>query len=142
MSTPHHGPGDPYGSDGGPDARTQAALVELANTVALVPQAPPPDGQERPEGALSLPVIEQDGNRYIPVFTSEQTLAAAGVDPSAAVRVPVAELAASWPPDDLWLAVDPASEEGLAVPADVVRALPALSGAAPGPNGHGSHGII
>jgi len=32
-------------------------------------------------------------------------------------------LAASWPGEDLWLAVNPATEDGLALPPDVVRAL-------------------
>jgi hypothetical protein len=140
MSTPNHENHAHPTDEGRAAADTQAALVELANSVALVPQAPAPEGQERPEGSLALPVIEQDGNRYIPVFTSEETLAAAGVDPAAAVRVPVAELAANWPTDDLWLAVDPSSDEGLALPSDLVRALPALSGAGSGPDGAGGPG--
>ena len=32
-------------------------------------------------------------------------------------------------PDDLWLAVDPATPDGLTLPPDVVRALPGLVGA-------------
>ena len=35
---------------------------------------------------------------------------AAGGNPGAAVRLPIAELAANWPEDDLWLTVDPTSE--------------------------------
>ncbi|WP_055493742.1 SseB family protein [Streptomyces sp. TP-A0356] len=108
-------------------ADTQAALMELANSEVLVPQGPPPEGEERPEGAVALPVIEQDGKRFVPVFTSEEALVAAGADPGSAVSVPLVGLAANWPADDLWLAVDPSSEEGLALPADLVRALPALS---------------
>ncbi|MEU3989406.1 SseB family protein [Streptomyces platensis] len=110
------------------EADTQAALVELANSMALLPQAPPVEGEEpRPEGAVSLPVIEQDGNRYIPVFTTEDALVAAGGDPGAALSIPVVELAANWPADDLWLAVNPSTEEGLALPPDLVRALPVFS---------------
>lgn len=128
-----HGP--PNGSsapDGGMTAeeaaRTQAALIDLANSMGFLPQAPPQEGEEeRPEGAIALPVIEQDGNRYIPVFTTEEALAAAGGDPATALRIPVVELAANWPADDLWLAVDPSAEEGLALPPDMVRALPVLS---------------
>lgn len=61
------------------EANTQAALVDLANSMALLPQAPPAEGEEaQPEGAISLPVIEQDGNRYVPVFTTEDALVAAG----------------------------------------------------------------
>lgn len=125
------------------EADTQAALVELANSMALLPQAPPVEGEEpRPEGAVSLPVIEQDGNRYIPVFTTEDALVAAGGDPGAALSIPVVELAANWPADDLWLAVNPSTEEGLALPPDLVRALPVFSqagaeggGPAGGPGG-------
>ncbi|MFG2530541.1 SseB family protein [Streptomyces sp. NPDC048516] len=109
-------------------ADTQAALVELAASVALLPQAPPAEGEEeRPEGAVSLPVIEQDGNRYVPVFTTENALLTAGGDLETALRIPVVDLAANWPADDLWMAVDPSSEEGLALPPDLVRALPVFS---------------
>jgi hypothetical protein len=45
------------------------------------------------------------------------------------VSVPLVELAAGWPDDDLWMAVDPASEQGLTLPPDVVRLLPDLVGA-------------
>jgi hypothetical protein len=105
-----------------------AVLRALATSIALLPQAPPAEGEERPEGAIALPVIEQDGQRYIPVFTSEESLRAAGADPATAVRIPVAQLAANWPSDDVWLAVNPASEEGLGLPPDVVRALPVFAG--------------
>ncbi|MEU7057796.1 SseB family protein [Streptomyces sp. NPDC046197] len=107
---------------------TQAALLALADALVMVPQAAPSeDGDEVPEGAITLPVIEQEGKRFIPVFTSRASLEAAGADPTQAVTIPVAELAANWPPDDLWLAVDPSTEEGLALPSDVVRALPGIS---------------
>ncbi|MFF3327390.1 SseB family protein [Streptomyces sp. NPDC002889] len=109
-------------------AQTQAVLIDIANSVALLPQAPPAEGEEeRPEGAIALPVIEQDGTRYIPVFTTEDALKAAGGDPETALRIPVLELAANWPEDDLWLAVNPSTDEGLALPADLVRALPIVS---------------
>jgi hypothetical protein len=116
---------------------TQAALIDLVNSVGLLPQAPPAEGEaERPEGAIALPVIEQDGNRYIPLFTTDETLLAAGGDPATALRIPVIELAANWPADDLWLTVDPGTE-GLALPPDLVRALPVLAqggGEADGPD--------
>jgi hypothetical protein len=105
-----------------------AVLRALATSIALLPQAPPAEGEERPEGAIALPVIEQDGQRYIPVFTSEESLRAAGADPATAVRIPVAQLAANWPSEDVWLAVNPASEDGLGLPPDVVRALPVFAG--------------
>jgi hypothetical protein len=108
-------------------------LRELATSMALVPQErvpqervpqePQADGQEAPDGAISLPVIEQDGRRYVPVFTSEEALRAAGADAATALRLPVLQLAAGWPSDDLWLAVNPGSDDGLALPPEVVRAL-------------------
>jgi hypothetical protein len=103
----------------------QQILRELASSIALLPQEGPPEGgEEPPEGAIALPVIEQGGTQYIPVFTSEEALRAAGADPVTALRLPLAELAASWPAEDLWLAVNPSSEEGLTLPPEVVRALP------------------
>ena len=113
-----------------------AILRALATSVALLPQVPQPEGQEPPEGAIALPVIEQDGQRFIPVFTSEDSLRAAGGDASTAVRIPIAQLAANWPDEDVWLAVNPASEDGLGLPPDVVRALPVFA-AQPSGDGHG-----
>ncbi|MDX3853341.1 SseB family protein [Streptomyces sp. AK02-01A] len=109
-------------------ADTQATLTDLANSVALLPQAPPVEGEEeRPDGAVALPVIEQDGNRYVPAFTSEDALVAAGGDPGTALGISIVELAENWPEDDLWLAVNPSTDEGLALPSDLVRALPTFS---------------
>ena len=119
-------------TDETPDAaETQAAaqemLRELAGSVALLPQQPPAPGEEPPaEDAIALPVIEQDGTQYVPVFTSEDKMRAAGADPETALTVPLAGLAAGWPGEELWLAVDPATEDGLALPPDAVRALPAF----------------
>jgi hypothetical protein len=118
-------PQNPSAEDAG---NTEAVLRELATTVALLPQSPPAEGEERPEGAVSLPVIEQDGQKYIPVFTSEAALQAAGGDIDTVVRIPVVQLAANWPAEDMWLAVNPASEDGLGLPPDVVRALPVFAG--------------
>ena len=112
-----------------PDA--QVVLQQLAQSVAFLPQELPEGAEPPPEGAIALPVIEQDGTEYVPVFTSQERLAAAGADPDQAVAVPVAQLAAGWPSDDLWLAIDPSSPDGLTLPSDVVRALPALAGADP-----------
>jgi hypothetical protein len=114
----------------------EAVLRTLATSIGLLPQAPPAEGEERPEGSIALPVIEQDGRQYIPVFTSEDALSAAGADPATAVSLPIAQLAANWPSDDLWLAVNPATADGLALPPDVVRALPVF--AASSSNGNGS----
>jgi hypothetical protein len=119
----------------GPDPETAAVLRDLATSIALLPQVQPPDGEGQPEGAIALPVIEQDGRRYVPVFTSEDALRSAGGDPGTALRIPIVELAANWPSDEMWLAVNPASEEGLGLPPDVVRALPVFAGS---PDGAGA----
>jgi hypothetical protein len=111
----------------GPDPDTAAVLRDLATSIALLPQAPQPEGEEQPEGAIALPVIEQEGRRYIPVFTSEEALRSAGADPGTALRIPIAQLAANWPSDDMWLAVNPASEDGLGLPPEVVRSLPVFA---------------
>jgi hypothetical protein len=114
-------------------ADAQVVLQQLAASVAFLPQELPDGAEPPPEGAIALPVIEQDGNQFVPVFTSSEALASAGADPATAVEIPVVQLAAGWPSDDLWLAVDPSTPDGLTLPADVVRALPGLVGA--GPNG-------
>ncbi|MEK6439948.1 SseB family protein [Pseudonocardia sp. T1-2H] len=129
-STPDDAATDQTGA--GPDPDTAAVLRDLATSIALLPQVPPSEGEERPEGAIALPVIEQDGQRYIPVFTSEDALRSAGADVDSALRIPLAQLAANWPSDDMWLAVNPASEDGLGLPPDVVRALPVFAGSPDG----------
>ena len=115
------------------NADAQAVLTQLAASVAFLPQELPEGAEPPPEGAIALPVIEQDGDQFVPVFTSAEALASAGADPATAVEISVAQLAAGWPSDDLWLAVDPSTPDGLTLPSDVVRALPGLVGA--GPNG-------
>ena len=112
-------------------SEAQALLTQLAGSVALLPQEAPEGAEPPPEGAIALPVIEQDGTQYVPVFTSEERLTSAGADPTTAVPVPLVELAAGWPDEDLWLAIDLASETGLTLPPDVVRMLPGLVGAGP-----------
>lgn len=105
-------------------AEAEALLEQLAGSVGLLPQEIPEGAEAPPEGMIGLPVVEQDGTQYVPVFMSEETLVGAGADPATAVSIPLAQLAAGWPDDDLWLAVDPGTDGGLALPPDVVRALP------------------
>ncbi|HEY0401414.1 MAG TPA: SseB family protein [Blastococcus sp.] len=127
-------PADSPSSDEQDAADGAALLRSLATSIALLPQVPAAEGEERPDGAIALPVIEQAGRRYIPVFTTEEALQAAGADPGTALHIPLVELAANWPSDDVWLAVNPATEEGLGLPPDVVRALPVFAGQ----HGHGT----
>jgi hypothetical protein len=109
---------------------TDAVMRAVASSEVMVPQAG--QGEAAQDGSLSLPVIEQDGTSYVPVFTSEDTMHAAAPDVDDAVAVPMAALGASWPSDDLWLAINPGTEGGLTLPPDAVRSLPIYAdGAAP-----------
>lgn len=102
---------------------TEAVMRAVAASEVVVPQAPGAAGRAE-DGSISLPVIEADGTSYVPVFTSEQTMAEAAPDVENAVSVSAAELGAHWPAEDLWLAVNPGTEDGLTLPPDAVRSLP------------------
>jgi len=134
MSTPNYEQHPEQSANGAAAAAgtEQALLQELATSIAFLPQDGMADGETPPEGSIAIPVIEQDGTQYVPVFTSEEALRAAGADPEPAVGMPLAQLAANWPSEELWLAVDPGSENGLSVPPDAVQALAAY---AQGPSG-------
>jgi hypothetical protein len=106
---------------------TEAVMRAVAASDVVVPQTAPAPGEELPDGSLSLPVIEQDGTQYVPVFTSQTSMQAAAPDLGDAVSVPAVQLAANWPSDDLWLAVNPGTEDGLTLPPDAVRSLPAYT---------------
>jgi SseB protein N-terminal domain len=103
---------------------TDAVMRAVATSDVVVPQAPTPTGEDVPEGSLSLPVIEQDGTQFVPVFTSEVTMQSAAPDIDDAVAVSAAQLAAHWPAGELWLAVNPGTEDGLTLPPEAVRSLP------------------
>ncbi|MGH8892250.1 MAG: SseB family protein [Actinomycetes bacterium] len=103
---------------------TDAVMRAVAASDVVVPQSPSSPGDAVPDGSISLPVIEQDGTSYVPVFTSERTMHEAAPDIEEAVSVSAAELAANWPSEDLWLAVNPGTEDGLTLPPDAVRSLP------------------
>jgi hypothetical protein len=131
------GPGADTADTAAAQAAAQELLRDLAGSTALLPQSPPVEGEEPPgEDAIALPVVEQDGTLFVPVFTTEERMRAAGADPETAVSVPLAGLAAGWPDEELWLAVDPAHQDGLALPPDAVRALPAF----PEPAGQDANG--
>jgi len=111
---------------------TEAVMRAVAASDVVVPQTGAVNGEgAAPDGSISLPVIEQDGTSYVPVFTSESTMAAAAPDIDDAVSVSAAELGANWPSDDLWLAVNPGTEDGLTLPPDAVRSLPVYTDDAP-----------
>jgi hypothetical protein len=100
-----------------------AVMRVVASIEVMVPQAGAA-ADDMPDGALSLPVIEQDGTSYVPVFTSEAAMNQAAPDLDGAVSVPVVALSANWPSDELWLAVNPGTEGGLTLPPDAVKSLP------------------
>jgi SseB protein N-terminal domain len=110
---------------------TEAVMRAIATTEVVVPQTGRAGEGALPDGSISLPVIEQDGTSYVPVFTSETVMAAAAPDIDDAVSVNAAQLAANWPSDDLWLAMNPGTEEGLTLPPDAVRSLPAYTDPTP-----------
>jgi len=101
---------------------TDAVMRAVAGSEVMVPQAA--ETADAPDGALSLPVIEQDGTSYVPVFTSLASMNEAAPDIDDSVTVPAAALGANWPSDDLWLAVNPGTEGGLTLPPDAVKSLP------------------
>jgi hypothetical protein len=110
---------------------SEAVMRAVAGSEVVVPQAADTTSEERAQGSISLPVIEQDGTSYVPVFTSQRTMNEAAPDIEDAITVAAADLAASWPSDDLWLAVNPGTEDGLTLPPDAVRSLPVYTDGAP-----------
>jgi SseB protein N-terminal domain len=102
-----------------------AALRAIARAQLLLPRMTAA-GDIEPR-ALALPVVEQDGTGFVPIFTSQARLRAAMPEATGAVQVDAASLAARWPSDDLWLAIDPASPHAAKLPAAAVRALAHLA---------------
>jgi len=110
---------------------TDAVMRAVAGSDIVVPQAADADEENLEQGSISLPVIEQDGTSYVPVFTSERAMNEAAPDIEEAVTVQAAELAANWPSEDLWLAVNPGTEDGLTLPPNAVRSLPVYTEESP-----------
>lgn len=82
----------------------------------------------QPEEGVKLPFIEQEGTRYVLAFSSEQRLTESGIGAASSIAMRGAELGAAWPQgEELWLAINPGSEEGATLPPDAVRALPTLA---------------
>lgn len=97
-------------------------LQTLANAEVVVPQL------ESAGSDVQLPFVEQDGTRYVVAFSSEQRLADSGIDAEGSVTMRGAELSSAWPTEEeLWLAINPGSEHGVALPPDAVRALAAMA---------------
>ncbi|MGH3341924.1 MAG: SseB family protein [Carbonactinosporaceae bacterium] len=105
----------------------ESALRIVANAAVVVPQAASAPGDASPNsapGAVTLPVLEQEGRQYVPVFMTSERMTEAAPDVEESITLPVSQLAASWPDDELWLAVNPGVESGVTIPPDIVRTLP------------------
>jgi hypothetical protein len=105
----------------------------IAQADILLPQAEAvPEGDGEAARGLTLPVLEHSGRQYVPVFTSEDRLTELAPHAPAFLTVSAGMLGASWPSDELWLAVNPGSETGATLPPQTVRMLPAYAGPAEG----------
>ncbi|WP_101835006.1 SseB family protein [Frankia canadensis] len=109
----------------------RSALGDLALADVLLPDLgnEVSDLADEDSDVLQLPVAErQDGTQFVPTFTSEHRLAEALPEVDRYRTVQIATLGRIWPSDDLLLAVDPGSDAGIALPAEGLRALAAMSG--------------
>lgn len=98
-------------------------LQTLATGEVLLPQMEPVD----PDEGMKLPFIEQEGTRYVLVFSSQDRLTESGIEAQDTVSLSGGQLGAAWPEEEeLWLAINPGSEQSVAVPPDAVRALPSM----------------
>ena len=106
------------------DPRHRSALYHaLWEGDLLVPQ---PGSAERAAalvhgGDVQLPVLESEGRRYLPVFTSEDELRRSVPADVPCVRLTGRALAGMWE-TDLWMAVNPRGEVGAILsPGEVLR---------------------
>lgn len=96
-------------------------LQALAHGEVIVPQL------ESTGSDVQLPYVEEQGTRYVVAFSSAQRLSDSGIEAETSVTLRGAELSAAWPSDEeLWLAVNPGTDQGVALPPDAVRALSTL----------------
>lgn len=104
----------------------QAGLLRILAVGKLVlPQLQPLDQ----EGGLRLPLVEQQGTRYVIAFSSQQRLAESEVDAAQTITATGRQLAELWPDnDDLWLIINPHSEHSAAIPAEAIRTLLSTTG--------------
>lgn len=105
------------------DQDDQAGFLEaLAHGEVVVPQL------ESAGSDVQLPFVEEEGTRYVVAFSSEQRLADSGINAEGSVSFRGTELSSAWPAEeDLWLAINPGTAQGVALPPDAVRALSSLA---------------
>ncbi|MFW6690268.1 SseB family protein [Streptomyces sp. MAR4 CNX-425] len=120
------------------DAKDPAALHALAHSEVLVPvpdERPDPPGEVTepgPAGAeesMMLPVMEQpNGDRLVPVFTSESRMGYALPSVDRYRKLPLVLLANAWPSEEVYLTIDTGSPGALTLSAAGVRTLLGRSG--------------
>jgi hypothetical protein len=110
------------------DFRYEDFMRALTVAEVLIPQPhvegvapgehPVADGDE-----LALPLVEHEGNTYVPVFTSIEQFRLGIADAEASfVRLPVRGLVGEWP-EEHGMAVNPGGDIGVALDSRSVRAL-------------------
>ncbi|MEO3768367.1 SseB family protein [Streptomyces sp. B8F3] len=120
------------------DAKDPAALHALAHSEVLVPvpdegPGPPEESAEQEqagtEESMMLPVMEQpNGDRLVPVFTSESRMGYALPSVDKYRKLPLVLLANAWPSDEVSLTIDTGSPGALTLSAAGVRTLLGRSG--------------
>ncbi|GAA2658555.1 SseB family protein [Streptomyces aculeolatus] len=120
------------------DAKDPAALHALAHSEVLVPvpderPGPPEESAEQEqagaEESMMLPVMEQpNGDRLVPVFTSESRMGYALPSVDKYRKLPLVLLANAWPSDEVSLTIDAGSPGALTLSAAGVRTLLGRSG--------------
>lgn len=109
------------------DNDQSAAMQALGGHELILPQADSEQAGDQRE--VTLPVIEQDEKSYVPAFTTVQKLSESLPAVTQSVSLPAVDLAAAWPSDELWLAINPGDEAtSVALPSSLFRSL---AGSAP-----------
>lgn len=109
------------------DERPDAFLAALAEADVYVPApGPAPDGEQlvtaRAGDEIPLPLLEQGGERFVPVFSSPRQLLRYVPAGTPYLRLQGRALASIWP-DDCRLALNPRGELGLVLSPEQVAAV-------------------
>lgn len=123
------------------DASRRGAFFDaLAAAEVLIPAPGPAPTEDRlmsasPGSEIDLPVMQDEGRRIVPAFSSMEQLLRFVPEGSGYIRIAARDLAKLWR-EDLWLGLNPRGPGVLLGPADVRR----LGGeAVPPPRGEGEH---
>jgi SseB protein N-terminal domain len=99
-------------------------LTVLAGHQVLVPLNPEGPTRKPAAGELRVPVVEFEGRRGVPAFTSSGQLASAMSGEVRCLRFTGRQLGRAWGADDIPLLLNPGGTLGLEVAADTLRGLP------------------